>query len=481
MAIKIAVIVAYALTVIIVGILALKKTKSFSDFFLGGGNVGPIMSAFSYGTAYFSAVLFIGFAGKIGWAFGLSSLWIAIGNTLIGVLGVWWLLGKRIKNMSVEYNVTTMSEFFEKRYDSKFLKIFSSISIFIFFIPYSAAVFMGLSYLFESNFQIEYWVALCFMGSFTAIYLILGGYKAMAMIDIFFGMIMSVGVLILLASTIQKGQGIENITTQLESINPKLIQAVGPPGLWPLFCLIFLTSIAPFGMPQLIQKFYAIKDTKSIKIGMLASTVFAFLIGSIAYFVGSTTRIFLSPETTPNAFKDGKPLFDALMPELLTNIVPDSLSIILLLVILSASMSTLAALVLISSSSIVKDIYSGIINKNTSDKSLTLLMRFASAFFILLSVILAYFKPASIVSILGISWGAIGSVFLGPFIWGLFSKKSNKYGAITASILGLSVCLILYVIGFSSPEAGTLGMITSLVTPIFFIIVQRPHNSETLV
>jgi SSS family solute:Na+ symporter/sodium/proline symporter len=465
--------------IIIIGILGLKKTHSFSDFFLGGRKIGPWMTAFTYGTAYFSAVLFIGFAGKIGWAFGYSGLWIAFGNAFIGVLVVWWLLGPRIKKMSIDYNISTMPEFFEKRYNSKVLKIFSSVSIFVFFIPYSAAVFIGLAYLFKSNFNIDYTMALVLMGVLTATYLVLGGYKSMAMVDVIFGIIMIVGVIILLWSTIVKGSGLANITANLSSIDPKLTKAIGPPGIWPLFCLVFLTSVAPFAMPQLVQKFYAIKDKRSIKIGMVASTFFAILITGIAYFTGATIRFFLSPETAPNAFSNGKPIFDALMPELLSNVIPGSLSVLMFLLILSASMSTLAALVLISSSSIAKDIYAGFINKNISDKNLTLQMRFLSAFFIILSVILAYFRPATIVSILGISWGAIGSVFLGPFIWGLFSKRVNKIGAISSSVVGLATCLVLYILKMPSPQAGTIGMMVSLVVnPIFSLLKpNKPVNN----
>jgi len=463
MPIKIAVLVAYALMIIVVGIAGFRKTKSFSDFFLGGGNVGPWMTAFTYGTAYFSAVLFVGFAGKIGWGFGYSGLWIAIGNTLIGVLGVWWILGRRIKKMSIEYGVHTLAEFFDKRYNSPFLKLFSSICIFVFFIPYTAAVFMGLSYLFRSTFGIDYVLALSLMGGFTAIYLVLGGYRSMAIIDVIFGVIMLVGVTILLGSIIETGDGLANITNGIAAINPKLTEIVGPPGWWPLISLVFLTSVAPMAMPQLIQKFYAIKDDRSIRIGMIASTIFALIITGIGYFAGATTRFFLTPESSPMAFENGKPLFDALMPELLTNIVPDALSVIILLLILSASMSTLAALVLISSSTLSKDFYAGFINKGISDKHLTLLMRLSSVVNVLLAVILAYYRPLTIVSILGISWGAIGSAFLGPFIWGLFSKRMTRTGAIASAVLGLGVCLTLYATGTPSPQAGTLGMIVSLV------------------
>jgi SSS family solute:Na+ symporter/sodium/proline symporter len=468
---KVLAISLYALLVVVVGILGLRKTKSFTDFFLGGRKVGPWMTAFTYGTAYFSAVLFIGFAGKIGWGFGYSGMWIAFGNAFLGVLIVWMFVGPRVRQMSLENDVHTMAELLEKRYDSPFLKIFSSIAIFVFFIPYSAAVFIGLSYLFQSNFQMDYTLALVIMGAFTAIYLVLGGYKSMTMIDVVFGIIMSVGVLVLLTSTLKTGGGLSRITLNLSEIDPKLTGWVGPPGIWPLFCLVFLTSIAPFAMPQLVQKFYAIKDRRSIKVGMFASTFFAVLVVGIAYFIGAAARVFLTPGSSPNAFHGGKPVFDALMPEFIARVIPQSLSVLILLLILAASMSTLAALVLVSSSAVSKDIYAGFINKNVGDKKLMLLMRYSSVFFILLSVFLAYLKPSTIVIILGISWGAIGSVFLGPFIWGIFWKGATRVGAIASALLGLGTCLVLFFLKVPSPQAGTIGMMVSLaVNPIVSLL-----------
>ncbi len=478
MTVKTLVIAIYALMIIGVGIAGLRRTRSFHDFFLGGGNVGPWMTAFTYATAYFSAVLFIGFAGKIGWGFGYSGMWVALCNALIGVLLVWGLLGHRIKRMSTTCGVATMAEFFEKRYGSRFLKLFASLAVFVFFIPYSAAVFMGLSYLFRANFAIDYTLALVLMGGFTSIYLALGGYKAMAMVDVVFGMIMLVGVSILLGFTVKAGGGLPAITAQLAAIDPALTGTVGPPGWWSLFCLVFLTSVAPLGMPQLVQKFYAIKDRRAIRVGMVASTCFALLIGGVAYFTGATTRLFLSPETSPAAFTDGRPVFDALMPELLARVVPESLSVLMLLLILSASMSTLAALVLISSSAVVKDLYAGFVARGASDARLTGLMRGASVGFVVVSVVLAYFRPATIVAILGVSWGAIGSVFLGPFLWGLFTQWTTRAGAIAGSTLGLVVCVGLYAAGRPSPEAGTIGMMISLVVvPLVSAIAPDAQHS----
>ncbi|MDR4988954.1 MAG: hypothetical protein RG741_08985 [Bacteroidales bacterium] len=480
MTVRIIVLSLYALMIIIIGLRGLRGTKTFNDFYLGGGNVGPWMTAFSYGTAYFSAVLFIGFAGNIGWNFGYSGLWIALINAFVGVTLAWRLVGMRLKEPGATLGATTLPEYLKRRYNSPGLKLLASMVIFVFMIPYTAAVFMGLSYLFTSNFAIEYWQALAFMGFFTALYMVMGGYKSMALIDMIFGLIMAVSVIILLFSTVHQGGGFGQITFDLRSIDPKLTGLVGPPGWWPLLSLVLLTSLAPFAMPQLVQKFYAIKDRQTVKRGMLASTLFAILIGGVAYFIGSTSRVFLNPANAPAAFTGaGQPQYDILMPELLTNVVPASLSVIILLLIMSASMSTLAALVLVSSSTFVKDFYEGFIYHGASDKRLTLLMRIMSAIFIVLAVVLAYLNIDSIVAILGISWGALGSFFLGPFIWGLYSRRVTRSGAVASGAGGLLVCLLLYAAGLPSPQAGTIGMLVSLgLNPLVSFLV-KPGQSGT--
>lgn len=467
---------AYTAVIILIGLMGMRKTKSYDDFLLGGGQVGPWMTALSYGTAYFSAVLFIGFAGKIGWGFGLSSLWIAVGNSLLGVLGVWVLLGNRIKETTHALNVKTMPEYLEARYSSPFFKGYTSLAIFVFMIPYTAAVFMGLSYLFEACFHLPYSYVLLFMGVFTGFYMVMGGYKSMAMMDVIFGVIMTIGVAVLLWFSIDAVGGLQAIVPRLDAVDPGLAAPVGPPGLIPLLSLVFLTSVAPFAMPQLLIKFYAIKDRKAVKVGTIASTVFALLITGTAYFVGSLTRVFLNPSTSPAAFDEaGKPLFDQLMPELLVGMVPHGFIVVLLLLILAASMSTLASLVLISSSSVTKDFFHGFVRRNASDRQLTVLGRISSTFFIILSMILAWQQPAVIVTILSISWGAIASVFLGPFLWGLLGRRIGKPEALLSSILGLGVCMTLFFAwgAARAPQAASLGMVVSLLVPAAGLLRSR--------
>ena len=153
------------------------RTKNVGDFFLGGRTLGPWMSAFAYGTTYFSAVLFIGYAGKLGWGFGIYTLWIVIGNTFIGTLLAWMVLAGRTRDMTSRLNAITMPEFLSARYGNKPLQVIAALVVFVFLVPYSASVLMGLSYLFEMTLHIPYENALYFLTALTAVYLVMGGYS----------------------------------------------------------------------------------------------------------------------------------------------------------------------------------------------------------------------------------------------------------------------------------------------------------------
>ncbi len=462
------ILIVYIGIIILIGIIGKRKTTNSKDLLFGGGKIGAIMSAFSYGTAYFSAVLFIGFAGQIGWNFGLSGLWIAVINAVVGVFSVWAVIGWRMKKASLDQDSHTLGEYLEKRYDNKAFRVLSTFIIFIFLIPYSAAVFVGLSYLFTTNFEISYWVALMVIGILTAFYLSMGGYKSVALIDVFFGIIMVFGVIILFITTLQKGQGLGEIYEVLQTMDKKLVAPIGPPGFWNLFTLVFLTSIAPFAMPQLLQKFVSISNKKAIKKGAIASTLFALLIGSIAYFVGACTRIFINVQEYPQVFENEQPIYDRLMPEMLSHVVPEYLSLIMLLLILAASMSSLASMVLTSSSTFTKDLYSNYIKKNVTDQQISKMSKITMIVFVFLSILLALANFDSIVVIMGISWGAIGSFFLGPVIWGLYGNEEKFTGtkALIGGLGGLCVCLLLFLVGRPSPEAGTIGMIISFLVPV---------------
>ena len=183
LALKLGMLLVFFGVMIYVGFYCRKHSTDVNGFVLGGRNVGPWLTAFAYGTSYFSAVIFVGYAGQFGWKFGLAATWVGIGNALIGSLLAWVILGRRTRVMTQHLQSATMPDFFEKRFDAKSLKIAASIIIFIFMIPYTASLYNGLSRLFGMAFNIDYSVCVIAMAVLTAIYVIVGGYMATAVND----------------------------------------------------------------------------------------------------------------------------------------------------------------------------------------------------------------------------------------------------------------------------------------------------------
>lgn len=431
----------FVLIMIISGFVGYLKTKTVDDFVIGNRNVGPWLSAFAYGTTYFSAVLFIGYAGKVGYSFGLPALWIAIGNAFFGSFLAWKILAKPTRKITAELNVRTMPEFLAVRYSSTFYKYLSGIIIFVFFVPYSASVYMGLSYFFEAVFNLPYIYALLIMAGLTTIYLLLGGYHAVALTDFIQGLIMILGVFLMLFFLINTPNvgGVAEIGTRLREIKPEFVSLWGGNNFSKLIFLMLLTSLGTWGLPQMVQKFYAIKDENAIKPATYVSSFFALIIAGGAYLTGALTPLFF--KTMPLDPVLMKPSPDLIIPQMIANHIPAWVAALILLLVLSASMSTLSSLVLVSSSAVCVDLLADIDFFKKGNRQV-IALRVLSFVFIVVSVIIAVLKPAIILSLMALSWGAVSGSFLAPYIYGLFSKKINKFGAISGTITGLSTTLI---------------------------------------
>ncbi|NLY43865.1 MAG: sodium/proline symporter [Clostridiaceae bacterium] len=474
----------YVLLMLGIGFISMRKASNIQDFFLGGRKMGPWMSAFAYGTTYFSAVLFIGYAGKSGWGFGISAVWIGVGNALLGSLLAWLVLAKKTREMTHRLNVSTMPEFFEKRFDSKAMKVFSALIIFIFLVPYSASVYAGLSYLFNSVFGIDYVYCMLIMAILTAVYLVLGGYLATAMTDFVQGIIMIVGVIIMIFYVLYNPvvggltEGLSRLS-QIPNDGPRLVSVFGGDNWLGLLSLIMLTSLGSWGLPQMVHKFYAIKDEKAISKGTVVSTAFALLIGCGAYLVGAFGRLYLN-NTVPVV--NGTPNYDVIVPELLKMAMPEAMLAVILLLVLSASMSTLASIVLTSSSAIAMDLVQGYFLPNIKKEKVMLLMRILCLVFIIFSFIVAY-KPNAILVLMSFSWGTVAGSFIGPFLFGLYWKGTTKIGAWAGMLAGCltSISLAVYsnLNAAQAPMFGMIAMLVSLVTvPVVSLLTPKYSSSH---
>ena len=489
-----------------VGFACRKHSTNVDSFVLGGRSVGPWLTAFAFGTSYFSAVIFVGYAGQFGWNFGLSSTWIGLGNAFIGSLLAWSVLGRRTRVMTQHLGSKTMPDFFEKRYDSKNLKVVASFIVFVFLIPYTASLYNGLSSLFNNVFAIPYWAVVLIMAVLTGVYVIFGGYMATAINDFIQGIIMLVGIIAVIASVLASNGGfmsaVEKLTTS-EHAGPEYTSLFGPNPIFLLF-VVLLTSLGTWGLPQMVGKFYSIKDEDSIKKGTIISTVFAIIVAGGCYFLGGFGKLYHSEMVEGGFIQGGKVMFDKVVPTMLSELPAVVVALIIVLV-LAASMSTLSSLVLTSSSTLTLDVINPMMSKRkpVSDKKSVLIMRLFIVFFIAVSAVIAILKDSIwkdsvfIAQMMGVSWGALAGAFLAPFLYGLYWKKTTKAAVVASFIFGtgleiVQLCIsvgwlsvanipVLNFIFTNSLYSGVFAMVGGLIiVPIVSLLTKKtlPQNIE---
>ena len=504
MFIKILLTIIFLCITVAVGIYSRKQAKSVDGFVLGGRSVGPWLTAFAYGTSYFSAVVFVGYAGQFGWKYGMSASWIGVGNAVIGSLLAWLVLGKRTKLMTQHIQSRTMPDFFGTRYGDEGLRVAASVIAFVFLIPYTAGVYMGISKLFEMGFGIPYEYCAIIMALLTAVYVILGGYKATAINDFIQGIIMLFGITTVIAVVLNSQGGLTEAINRMGEAVPTAHDLEDKSGLFanfqpgdfaswfgpaPLSLLgvVVLTSLGTWGLPQMVGKFYSITDESAIRRGTIISTIFALVVAGGCYFLGGFGRLF--PEPAYSLVKH-KYAYDSIVPSMLETL-PDVLIALVVLLVLSASMSTLASLVLTSSStmtldliyrdkkSAVGEVESGEIDDTVSEKierRKVLIMRVLIVFFIALSLMIALNPPQFIAQLMGISWGALAGAFLAPFLLGLYWRGVTRLAVWACFVWGVGLTVLNMMLGnaiLNPIDCGAVAMVggfavvflVSLVTP----------------
>lgn len=489
MILKFAMLVIFFSVMIAIGFYCRKHATDVNGFVLGGRSVGPWLTAFAYGTSYFSAVIFVGYAGQFGWKYGIASTWIGIGNALVGSMLAWVILGRRTRIMTQHLNSATMPEFFGRRFHNDGLKLGASVIVFLFLIPYTASLYNGLSRLFGMAFNIDYTVCIVIMAVLTGIYVIAGGYMATAINDFLQGIIMLFGIATVILAVLKSNGGFLEALNRLAMVSD---QSVSPqPGVFASFFgpdplnllgVVILTSLGTWGLPQMVQKFYAIKSEKAISKGTIISTLFAVVVSGGCYFLGGFGRLYSG---SVDIASEG---YDAIIPAMISNLSPALIGLVVILV-LSASMSTLSSLVMASSSTLTIDFLKGHIIKDMGEKKQLLIIRILIVVFIALSVIIAIIQYKGnitfIAQLMGVSWGALAGAFLAPFLYGLYWKKTTA-SAVWASFIfgsGFMTCNMLFRSHFplllQSPiNAGAFAMIAGLVlVPVISLITPKLEAS----
>ena len=481
MIVKVLLLILFFAVMVGIGFYSRKHATNVDGFVLGGRSVGPWLTAFAYGTSYFSAVVFVGYAGQFGYKYGISATWIGIGNALIGSLLAWIVLGRRTRIMSKHLKAKTMPDYFGKRFDSNALRVTAAVISFVFLIPYTASVYNGLSRLFEMAFDVPYTVCVVVMAALTCVYVILGGYMATAINDFVQGIVMLLGIVAVIASVLNGQGGFMQAVFKLSEIPSDIPVTMGQQGAFTSFFgpdplnllgVVILTSLGTWGLPQMVSKFYAIRDEKAVKTGTVISTLFAIVVSGGCYFLGGFARLFDS-DAIRNA--QGGIVYDAIIPTML-NSLSDILIGIVIVLVLSASMSTLSSLVLTSSSTLTLDFLKGNIIKKMDEKKQLLTMRIFLVFFVVISVVIALDPPTFIAQLMGISWGALAGAFLAPFMYGLYWKGVTKSSVWASFICGVGITVSNMFFHFiASPiNAGAIAMVAGLiVVPVVSLITPK--------
>ena len=454
----VATICIYIVIMAAISFLGSKKSKNMSDFTVGGRNAGAWMSAFSYGTAYFSAVMFIGYAGGTGWQYGIWGVLPGIGNAIIGSLFAWLVLARRTRSVTREKGITSMPQLFDKSFSSRGLKLFSAIVIFVFLIPYSASVYKGLTSVCSVLLDLPEMVCMIIIAAASAIIVVAGGYIAALRADFIQGMVMLVGVVALIVSVLNSKDGVsENMHQIVEKTKALNLSSSAHLGLW---ATVLMTSFGTWGLPQMVHKYYGIRDDKEVKRGTVISTLFALVVAGGGYFIGSLSRLFYD---NLDAFPNNST--DYLIPNMLKDANIHSILVgVILVLLIAASVSTLSSITITASSTFTMDIVQDrfIKDKNKDVSSLTKGVCFA---FVLISFLIAWLGEGTpILDMMSYSWGIISGSFLAPYAVSLYWKKVTKAGA-WASILGgffTAVPPLVAKLMGSSAKLGSLGEIHKL-------------------
>lgn len=457
----------YLLILFLIGLLSRKATATKEDFYLGGRRIGVWVSSFSFVSAYYSSVVIIG-GGGFGYKYGMATLWVAAINVLLGTTLAWIILGKRTRELTQKYNAVTLPEFLAKRYQSRTLQIISGLIIAIFLIVYNVSILKAMANISQVLMNVSYLQGLLISGLIIIIYVSLGGYLAVVWTGFFQAWLMIIGLLLLTFFTLTKVGSFSNIFIRLSEINQNLIETPGVWGWSGLVSYCMIVSFGVWGMPQLVARFYSIRDTKVLRIGTVLATLSA-SIAFLPYFNGAASRILFPNLANP----------DLAIPNLVKTVLSPISQAIFLTGVMAAGMSTFSAVLITAVSSLVKDFYEDGLNKKLDPQTHLRYARLASMTIGILSLIVAIKPPAMILVLTAFSWAVIAGANLWPFFFSLYLKRLSKTAGLISMLTGAILALVWIIL---KNPFGIHGFIPGVIVSfLIFIIIQLTNTNSVKV
>jgi len=464
------VLVAYFAILLVIGIVAMRRTKTLEDFYVGGRQISGWVTALSFFTTYFSAVIFIGGAG-MGWVWGLPIVWKDVPSVIIGTALAFMIIGPPLRVMTEKLGALSVAEYIEKRYDSKLAGLTATVIIFTGMFFYTISLLIGMGVATEIIVGIPYLTALWICVIVTLIYTALGGYFGQAWTQAVQAIVMLLIAVIVAVVALNAVGGLGALSTKLEAINPSLAR-------WPY---LNFTALLPFmlslgflgwGNPALILRFFSIKGTRAFRWSVLIA-VFFVAITSLCINLASPVARVLYPNL---------PKPDAAMPHLVKDLFPPGFDAFFLVGVLAASMSTLTALLIVMSQCIVRDIVPKI--RTLPEKRAVMLSRVVMVVVALICATLATSPPPMLVTIFAVTTALLAGVLVGPVVYGLYWRRVTAPSCACAMMAGfIAVIAVCAYGGFQFPwtyYAWIPAIILSLALPPIISVFTKPPSEELL-
>ena len=429
---------AYVAIVLSIGFYAYLKTKNATDYFLGGRELSPAVSAISAGASDMSGWVLLGLPGYAYLA-GLEAAWISLGLVL-GVAANWGLMAKRLRLYSEQLDdAVTLPTYLQRRFadNTPWLKSIASLSILLFFLFYVGSGLIAGGKLFNEVFGFDYHIAVFVSVALILFYTLFGGFLAVSWTDVFQGLLMLLALVCVPVLVISQTGGLDEFTAKISLKNPQLLDAFtdvnGNALGWMAIISAMGWGLGYFGQPHILARFMAIRSASETGQAASIGVIWAFLCYLLAILVGLSGLAYL-----PEVIADSEKVFIALTGLIFHPLIAG----ILLAAILAAIMSTVDSQLLVCSSSLAEDLYPLVSKKSLSPEQRLQVGRVAVVVLALMATLLAMNPDSKVLDVVSYAWAGLGAS-LGPAILiSLYWRKMTARGALAGVFVGGATVII---------------------------------------
>jgi len=459
----------YMVMLVAIGAVSSRKMRSSEDFYVGNRNVGPWVTALSYVAAYFSSVVIIG-GGGFGYQYGLATIWIAAVNVLVGCTLAWMVLGRRVRQFSERLGTMTIPGFLAERFRAPETRIIAAWVITLLLVIYNVSILKGMGHAFEGLMGMPYAYGVLISCAIIVLYVSLGGYLAVVWTGFFQAWIMGIGLVLLAVAALHAVGGLGVLSEKLATVDMGLVHTPGSWGWAGLISFALITSLGIWGMPQMLARFVSIRSTSVLRVGTVVVTIGGAM-AVLPYICGAVARV-MYPQLQSA---------DLAIPTLTKDILPAWGAAIFLAGVIAAGMSSFAAIQITASSAVVRDFMVKGLGHALSEKQTILYSRIASAVIGVISLAIALRPPALVLVLMAFSSATIASTCLWPILFGLYWRRTTRWGVVASMIGGLVTTLTWMGIGSPFGVHGFIpGLLVSLVAIVCVSLLTKRLPEEHL-